>query len=184
MIHVDRGLLSSHDVSRPPPAAVPLRLIHVKLPGPRLLTDGVQAIFEALVLRSSDADVLSAQGPVMTQSHLFPLEASGPEGSETVLPLFQRTISGQGLQGKKRGMNLIISCEGAANEGGTSIGCHITMQAANRKVSREIQELLLLSIPLLLYHYIDSCRDFRFFICPRAKLTKLSIRAKFLVEID
>ena len=93
MIHVDRGLLSSHDVSRPPPAAVPLRLIHVKLPGPRLLTDGVQAIFEALLLRSSDADILSTQGSVMTQSHLFPLEASGPEGSETILPVFQRTVS-------------------------------------------------------------------------------------------
>jgi hypothetical protein len=83
-------------------------------------------------------------------------------------------------------MNLIISCERAANKGGSSIGRRrqITMQPANRKVSREIQELLLLSIPLLLYHYVDSCRNFRFFICPRAKLAKLSIRAKFLVEID
>lgn len=93
MIHVDRGLLSSHDVSGPPTAAVPLRLIHVELSGPRLLTDGVQAIFETLLLRSSDADVLTAQGSVMTQCHLFPLEASGSEGSETILPVFKRTVS-------------------------------------------------------------------------------------------
>ena len=100
--------------------------------------------------------------------------------------MFQRAVSGQGLEGKKRSMNLIIGCKRAANEGGTSIGrgCHITMQAAHPKVSREIQELLLLSIPLLLYHDVNSCRDFRFFISPRAKLAKLSIRAKFLVEID
>ena len=65
MIHVDRRLLSSHDVSCPA-AAIPLRLIHIKLSGPRLLTYGVQAIFEALLLRSSDADDLSAQGSVMT----------------------------------------------------------------------------------------------------------------------
>ena len=83
-------------------------------------------------------------------------------------------------------MNLIIGCKGAANEWWTSIGrrCHITMQPSDPKVSREIQELLLLSIPFLLYHYVDSCRDFCFFISPRAKLAKLSIRAKFLVEID
>jgi hypothetical protein len=186
MIHVDRGLLSSHDVSRPPPAAVPLRLIHIKLSGPRLLTYGVQAIFEALLLRSSDTYGLSTQGTVMTQSHLFPLEASGPEGGKTILPVLQRTISGQGLQRKKGSMNLIIGCKGAANEGGTSIGrgCNITMHPSDPKVSREIQELLLLSIPFLLYHDVDSCRDFCFFISPRAKLAKLSIRAKFLVEID
>jgi hypothetical protein len=58
------------------------------------------------------------------------------------------------------------------------------MQPTDPKVSREIQELLLLSILLLLYHYVDGSRDFRFFIGPRTKLTKLPIRAKFLVEID
>ena len=57
-IHVDRGLLCLHDISSPP---VPMRLIHVMhLSVPRLLTDGVQAIFEALVLRRSDADDFSA----------------------------------------------------------------------------------------------------------------------------
>ncbi len=65
-----------------------MRLIHVVLSGPRLLTDGVQAIFEDLVLRRSYADVLSAQGTIMTQSHLFPLEAIGSEGSKAILPVF------------------------------------------------------------------------------------------------
>ena len=105
-------------------------LIHVMLSGPRLLPEGVQAIFEALVLRSSDADVVSTQGSIMTQSHLFPLEAIGYEGSETILPLFQRTVSGQGLQRKKRSVILIVSCKGTTNEWGTSKGrcCHISMQ--------------------------------------------------------
>jgi hypothetical protein len=156
------------------------------LSGPRLLPDGVQAIFEALVVRCSDTDVVSSQGSIMTQSHLFSLEAIGSEGSQTILPVFQRTVSGQGLQRKKRSMILIISCKRTTYEWGTSIGrcCHISMQPTDPKVSREIQKLLLLSILLFLYHYVDGSGDFRFFIGPRAKLAKLPIRAKFLVEIN